>query len=719
MIVVSVLVISNRDGFKADEELKLTSLLKERPTGFDACLPQEEASCLPYNDRVKLTKRVNGHLRSMLQDAARGCVSDPKSLNIIIPEKGVAVSSDYWNCSIDSVTKSATSRGLDQYRAEVTASLNSLPSSDKKIIFLDNIPIQGANQATRSGGQKFELAGTVTGKLVVTITVTAGNPNVRIDWQRPKLGEEPKTVMSGEVTAKIAYQFKSDTVVYGTTLHDGPGLFGDEPGFIAEKSPQHTTVDTESSLSIGWTINDLLDPKGTLIGTDQITQLSICQPRCHEEIVKDDTWYHEYKGPDTIIDPNGDSKADPTLYGTTEERDNNIQTKTAEGIGDTQTGRLFYSSHTTNFKPNTGSSGAKAEGHLKRTANKGATNENITDAWNYLGTIDKVADRDLMRNDKTETATLNEKLDYQSQDKIYNPQRPGQAVNDNGSVVINNLKVMRHNGEFQTLSGSAGRTNPLIQIASKPACPISSAAGSEGSSSQELLPESVRKFRASAPLSEALGCFDPFAELQPLILRSLDKYNRPSRVSEPNTSIRGLFSSHLATRERVLPNFITVLFTDPVRTPTQVAQKQAVLDLLHSQARSKGAAVTVLEPKRQSYKSGDIGNVLIGKDGNNEDILRRDSWLVVIGKNPADYHASDGILPAWKVNTILEAKSVKMSVYAPGSCSGYSNIAESFLPLLSPELTDTDQDEAGIETNNFEYLADDIGQGLEKMMGCS
>ncbi len=705
LLAIIAFVGFQNGNFKADENLSLTSLLEGRATEFSACDSREENECQSFVEKSSTIKQVNGHLQSMIQDVAIGCVSDQKSFNIVIPTKDIKTGSDYWTCSIDSVAKNTTPAGLDQYKAEATVTLESLPSSDKKIIFLDNIPLPGTNQATVTGEQKLELTGTVTGKLLITVTITAGNPNVRVDWQRPKAKEEPKTYMSGSVAANISYHTNSDSLRYG---RGGLRPLGGDPGYIAAQSPHHTKTDTKAGLSIGWKINSQIDSKGSIETNNQLGQLSICQPQCTDETTEENVDHYQYDGPNTVSNPEDDIKPDPNLYGTLENKRNNTRTTAMEGLGDPLTGKLFYSNYIFSSKPSSGGNSVKNEGTMLRKNSSGET----THSWHYVGAIDKTTNNDTVRGDKTAAATLNERLDYSSTDKAYNPQHPNQSVNDSGYVTIDNVKATQHNGETSIQTGSASRSvTSAMNFSNKPACPANSRTDQEDSGSNQSLFPRVLTFKASAPLSESLGCFDPFAAINPqMIFHNLDKYDPPHRVSEPGIPL-------LDTNVEAVPNFITVLFTEPARTPAQIAQKKAILNLLQYQARSRGVAVTVYEPKRLPYKANDIRAILQDKDNNNEEILRKDSWFVVVGKNPANYHASDGIMPTWKVNSILEAKSVKMNVYAPGNCDeGYSNIAESFLPLWGKN---ENTDDEGITTNNFEYTAADIGNGLKKIMGCT
>ncbi len=698
----------------ADESLNLKDLLNTRPAAASACYTNDEDNCFPVIGEKTGTGKAKGHLVSMVQSVARACLSDPNPPYTVInprviPPNGYSQGEGSWTCAVDSVSKPANIKNGESFTLNLTVKLSQLPSSNKKTVYNERNQASLAGEQS-TGKQEFEVEGQAEAKLVATVAVYGTGPIIQgIDWQPTPSGAEPLSVFKGSIRVNASYS--ADTSKY---LNDPHAESCDHTSTKCEKTISNNNA---TNLGFGFGFDDKIGSDGKLQSNTTPTTINFCQSQCSYTYNKDEI-------EDYIFDDTPKNERFKDVTGKAKSELHLAATANGNGGGELTTGKIYWSANSGNYQGKE----ANSLGLQK------AESDTPARQWTYdPGTLKTDGTDDFVAEQYKQHALFDEKLIYNSKDPLPNQQNPREKVYDSGSVVTH-IEANTLNGQ-STIDGYATRSNPLGTIAAQGVC---------YSNSDGFLITARAEFKVvSGPIAKG-QCIQPFKALQGLAFPDLEeKYFTPypdpvSRImnyltnpfygrddnGNPDGSNRNRtdIKSHYYVRSfHALPQIITVIFTDNKQT---AQQRSAVINLIHGQARALGALVQIVPAKDTSTALGIIKTV---------ESIQDNSWLLVIGSNPAGLKRSGITIPEWKINNTLEAKSIKMNVITNGACSGgYSNLAESFLPLGQDQkgpVSEIDtgyitifnwtEKAKGIWTNNFEYAADDLAHIVgEKIFGC-
>ncbi len=680
---------------KADESLNLKQEIKddEWASAANACYTNNEDKCTPFINSKLITEKVKDHLTEMIRNASQACLSYPSApFTVINPreiqQKGHSQQGDDWKCAVTNIQGPTVIDKVEHFYVSMTVDLSRLPSSEKKTIY--NELAQGSSIGeVSSGNQSLAIEGQVQGKVIADVAVPGSGATIKeVRWQLPSTETETETVFSGSV--KLKAQYIADTMLSQAQSSDDP-----------IKATQYKNLwggNNKLSLNFGFIFDDRVDKKATVQPSTTITDLGFCSQECTLSTTNDR--FEQYQ-----LDGKSTESALKDITGPVEKSYKTETTGLGSGLSELSTGKIYWTVN--QYKTH-------GDANNSFSLNK-AANETPARKWTYtpgMITRDRVAD--YITQEETVHSKADEVLEYSSGDALPTG-NPQQKIYDSGKVTIHLDQTSRNQGT--TAEGSATRTNPSGAVTAKGVC-------NPGATYQTM---EYRVIDEHGPLPKGI-CIKPFGELQATAFPALlNKYfDWPfTRIDSPILANRDGFASresseysgHLGIPEfHALPATITVIYTD---THTPIQQRNMLINLLHGQARPLGALVQII-PANQTNTAIGLLNTLSQ--------VRDNSWLVVLGPNPAGLKRNGIIIPTRKVNSTLESKSVKMTVVGPGSCGkGYSNLAESFLPLGqdqdgSVEMvthSGIEPNQYGIWTNNFEYAANSLAQIIDqKIFGC-
>ncbi len=701
-----------RDGFHADSpsDLKLLyNALKSRTTGAGACVHYEEELCFPIVDEENILGHITGHIKTMAETVAPGCITDPATLFIKDPsiiKTGEDQSQDYWKCTVTKMEGPfPDSKGVyNRWLAYLTLTLN-LPSSDKQVLLRGTD--DSGNSVDNQGEQVIDLEGsTVTAEMIATITPGKDRWLAKTAWQAPLKNENTKDVLTGNIKTRVAYNFENHGPYDPYEVGDIP-----DPG-LTDRLDQNVTAD----LSLDWQFTDTLDRRGRKTTKTTLNAVNFCQD-CHANSVIEQrvTYTYPQAARDTLEDLEGKVSIN---YKSTEDR---------KGQGESQSanGKIYWQTATEEIKSDPKS--------LDVTNFKQKVKGKIARSWNFNSKLKINIFADFVQNSVRRDLTATENLSDYHQDNSMVPgagQGGQSGVKDEGSASLN---VESHQvNDNVTLSGSASRTGSAIKPRSiEGASVCQDGSGSGNNSDNGLTTDNVTFRSKTANLPPGLGnCFNPFAELNSMYLRDLEYYlTSPHTVREyvgMNLSPSKDFwlsgdkiiepTSQSVHNSKVLPAKITIIETTPSLSKQETDGRARIHSLLAATQLQFGIQVSSVPPQLTR-----TGQQILDAIGN----LEKDSWLIVLGKNPAGLTIRGQTAPAWKVVSMLEDKSAKMTVYGAASCgTGYAPLAESILPLNQKKETSgldaADKDRKyGIWTNNFEAAAEDVNGVLKQIVGCA